>query len=68
MPMYFDKCPKCGNESIEGGYGLAGGGIGVYLYCTTDGCSYFDKTPDPELSTPEEMEAHRLKQESRSHE
>ena len=60
-----DKCPKCGNESIESGYGLAGGGIGVYHYCTTDGCDYFDKTPDPELSTPEEMEDHRKKQEER---
>lgn len=53
-----DKCPKCGNESVEFGYGLAGGGIGVYSYCTTDGCDYFDKTPDPELSTLEELEAY----------
>ena len=49
-------CPKCKNETLECGYGLAGGGIGVYFYCTTDGCDQFDKHPDPELSTPEEME------------
>ena len=45
-----DRCPKCNNETLEMGYGLAGGGIGVYSYCTTDGCDYFDKTQDPELS------------------
>jgi hypothetical protein len=50
-----DNCPLCGNDTLDMGYGLAGGGIGVYFYCTTDGCDQFDKTPDPELSTPEEM-------------
>lgn len=30
-------------------------GIGVYFYCTE--CDYFDKTPDPELSTDEELAA-----------
>ena len=59
-----DKCPKCGNETLEMGYGLAGGGIGVYSYCNTDGCDYFDKTPDPELSTTEELEAHKNKESS----
>lgn len=61
-----DKCPKCGNHSLCCGYGLAGDGIGAYFYCETEGCDYFDKTPDPELSTPEEMEAHRKKQEARA--
>lgn len=50
-----DTCPKCKNETLEFGYGLAGGGIGVYTFCTTEGCDYFDKTPDPELSTDAEM-------------
>ena len=45
----MDKCPKCGNESLGMGYGLAGGGIGVYFYCETEGCDYFDKTQDPEI-------------------
>ncbi len=58
-----NKCPKCGSETLECGYGLAGGGIGVYFYCTTEGCGYFDKTPDPELSTPEELAAHAIKRE-----
>lgn len=39
-------CPKCGGE-LGTGYGLAGGGFGVYTYCTADGCDYFDKTQDP---------------------
>lgn len=53
------KCPKCGNHTLEFGYGLCGGGIGAYSFCTTDGCEYFDKTPDPELSTPDEIAAHQ---------
>ena len=57
-----EQCPKCGNKTVEMGYGLAGGGIGVYEYCTTEGCDYFHKTPDPELSTPEELEEHRQKE------
>lgn len=27
-----DVCPKCGTEA-EHGFGLAGGGYGVYTYC-----------------------------------
>jgi len=27
-----DRCPKCGGE-LEQGFGLAGGGYGVYTYC-----------------------------------
>lgn len=27
-----DKCPKC-NVEAESGFGLAGGGYGVYTYC-----------------------------------
>jgi hypothetical protein len=39
-------CPKCGSE-LGQGYGLAGGGIGAYTYCTDDDCDYFDKVQDP---------------------
>jgi len=28
-----DHCPTCGGE-LEQGFGLAGGGFGVYTYCT----------------------------------
>ena len=27
-----DVCPKCSGE-LEQGYGMAGGGMGVYTYC-----------------------------------
>ena len=42
-------CPKCGKFSVENGYGLAGGGIGPYFYCTEEGCDYFEKFQDPEI-------------------
>ena len=42
----YDNCPLCGNDTLDMGYGLAGGGIGVYYFCKTDGCSYFHKTRD----------------------
>ena len=45
--MSEERCPKCGNETLGFGYGLAGGGIGSYTYCTTESCDYFDKTQDP---------------------
>jgi hypothetical protein len=38
----LDTCPKCGAET-EKGFGLAGGGYGVYAYCVTEGCDYFAK-------------------------
>ncbi len=31
-----DKCPKC-NVEAECGYGMAGGGVGVYIYCPNCG-------------------------------
>lgn len=31
-------CPKCGCR-LETGFGLAGGGYGVYEYCASDGCN-----------------------------
>jgi hypothetical protein len=40
------QCPQCGADLVMG-YGLAGGGIGPYLYC--DDCGeYFDKFQDPD--------------------
>ena len=56
----MDGCPKCGGE-LQFGYGLAGGGCGSYEYCTADGCDYFNKTLDPEASTPEELEEERAR-------
>ena len=41
-----DNCPLCGNDTLDMGYGLAGGWIGVYYFCKTDKCSYFHKTQD----------------------
>ena len=32
------KCPTCG-EPLETGFGLAGGGYGVYEYCASDSCN-----------------------------
>ncbi len=40
-----EDCPKCG-EPLTPGYGLMGGGIGVYQFCEADGCDYFHKTQD----------------------
>jgi len=45
-----DTCPACGNKTLHHGYGLAGGGMGAYTYCTTDGCGEFDKFQDQEMS------------------
>lgn len=39
------RCPKCGGELFRG-YGLMGGGIGVYEGCQEDGCDYFTKEQD----------------------
>ena len=39
-----NQCPHCGTE-LEAGYGLAGGGMGVYTFCPNETCGkYFDKT------------------------
>lgn len=46
MDEVINPCPKCGAET-DCGYGLAGGGIGVYFFCTADGCEFFSKTQDP---------------------
>lgn len=44
----YDRCPKCGQDSLHHGYGLTGGGIGGYTMCFNDDCDYFDKVQDPE--------------------
>lgn len=46
-------CPSCGSE-LEHGYGLMGGGIGVYEYCANTSCvePHFNKWPDPEMEGP----------------
>ena len=31
-----EVCPVCGKE-LEAGYGMAGGGMGVYMYCFEHG-------------------------------
>lgn len=36
------NCPKCGDE-IASSYGLAGGGMGPYVFCLNDDCDYFVK-------------------------
>lgn len=39
----LDKCPLCGTET-EHGFGLAGGGYGVYVFCPNESCDgYFAK-------------------------
>jgi hypothetical protein len=43
-----NPCPKCGSE-LEMGYGLAGGGIGPYEYCSNEKCNHLVKYQDPEM-------------------
>jgi hypothetical protein len=38
----LDICPHCGTPT-ENGFGLAGGGYGVYVFCPKAGCDYFAK-------------------------
>jgi hypothetical protein len=49
--MSSGPCPKCGSKT-EMGYGLAGGGIGPYVFCTREGCDHFEKFQDPETDDP----------------
>ena len=39
------RCPQCGYELFFG-YGLAGGGVGVYATCDNPECDYFEKDHD----------------------
>ena len=58
-PETAAMCGKDGPKQdcpLEMGYGLAGGGIGAYAYCTREGCDYFEKWPDPEYEhSPKEI-------------
>lgn len=40
-------CPECGAPA-DTGYGLMGGGIGAYVFCTGDACDWFWKMQDEE--------------------
>lgn len=49
----FETCPKCRGElcpvcgeHLESGYGLMGGGCGVYWFCSSAACEYFYKIQD----------------------
>jgi len=44
-PFNPEKCPNCRGIRIQVGYGLAGGGIGVYKHCEDCG-RVFDKCQD----------------------
>jgi len=39
----------CGSE-LEMGYGLAGGGMGPYMYCSNERCNFLQKFQDPEMA------------------
>lgn len=60
----FGLCPKCKREHhlcpecgafVEYGYGLAGGGMGVWYACSA--CDYFYKEQDKDRG-PQEGEGH----------
>lgn len=51
--MSNGPCPKCGAE-LEMGYGLAGGGMGPYVFCSNEDCDYFVKFQDHEMDPPKE--------------
>lgn len=40
------KCPEHPEAPVEDGYGMAGGGFGVYNYCSECG-RVLSKSPDP---------------------
>lgn len=42
------RCQLCGNK-LGSGYGLAGGGMGSYTFCTA--CNFFEKQQDPACSS-----------------
>ncbi len=42
-------CPRCGNEDLDTGYGMAYGGMGMYTYCSMNDCEWFFKVMDPEM-------------------
>ncbi len=40
-------CPKCGSKTAFG-YGLAGGGFGLYVACLNEACDFFSKRQSEE--------------------
>jgi hypothetical protein len=42
---FSDVCPLCGGQTTFG-YGLMGGGMGPYVFCTEGDCDYFEKSQD----------------------
>ena len=50
IPPPGPPCPKCGAPVVDG-YGLMGGGCGVYAFCEAAGCDYFEKWPDMDDET-----------------
>ena len=40
----IEHCPSCGEEIVRG-YGLAGGGLGSYVFCA-DGCDFMRKAEE----------------------
>lgn len=46
LSAYYQRdCPEC-DGPLELGYGLAGGGMGTYVFCQREGCSFFRKSQD----------------------
>lgn len=45
VPMTEGECPKC-RRDLMGGYGLMGGGVGRYEFCTADDCDWMQKWPE----------------------
>ena len=45
------RCPKC-DGAVDYGYGLWGGGMGAYVFCTVGGCEFFLKQQDDEEPMP----------------
>lgn len=51
-PVYREEelwCPRCGARA-KVGYGLMGGGIGGYEFCSRETCPWFHKTLDEDES------------------
>jgi hypothetical protein len=38
-----ETCPACGQQTLFGGFGLAGGGYGSYVMCDAPACGHFEK-------------------------
>jgi ssDNA-binding Zn-finger/Zn-ribbon topoisomerase 1 len=47
-----ETCPLCGRVTVKG-YGLTGGGCGLYVMCTDERCDFFEKKQDDEGSVDE---------------